>query len=38
MKNIAIKVLSVLSLVAVLGTVAATTACPAPAEGEGEGE
>ena len=37
MKNIALKVLSVLSVFAILGTVAATTACP-PADGEGEGE
>ena len=38
MKKIAIKVLSALSLVAVLATVAMTTACPPAAEGEGEGE
>ena len=37
MKNIAIKFVSALALVAMFGTVAFTAACP-PAEGEGEGE
>ncbi len=37
MKNVAIKFISALALVAMFGTVAATAACPA-AEGEGEGE
>jgi hypothetical protein len=38
MKKIAVKLVSALSLIAVLGTVAVTAACPAEGEGEGEGE
>ena len=37
MKNIAVKFLAALSLAALMGSVAFTSACPAPAaEGEGE--
>jgi len=38
MKKIAVKFLSALALVAMVGTVAATAACPTTSEGEGEGE
>jgi hypothetical protein len=38
MKKIAVKFLSALSLVAVLGTIALSAACPAAETGEGEGE
>ncbi len=38
MKTIAVKFLSVLSLVAVIGTVAMTAACPDSSATEGEGE
>ncbi len=38
MKTIAVKFLSVLSLVAVLGTVAMTAACPAAEADAGDGE
>ncbi len=38
MKIVAVKFLAALSLAALLGTVAFTSACPAPAPAEGEGE